>query len=190
LAVAIGLWGWHEVAFLSGALTGTRRLPASGAGGAIRFREAFASIWIHEVALAATLALLWWLSRGRLHPTVARVFTVLWVMRVSAKLNLFLGVRVTNAQFLPTPVRYLGTYFRSARFNPLMPLSLACATALAARSFATAGAASVGSYARLEAALLGCLLCLAALEHVFMVVPLQDAKLWSVFLPRKHGAES
>jgi putative photosynthetic complex assembly protein 2 len=53
---ALALWGWHEVAFLLGAVSGPRREPCrAGLSGWARFREATATVIHHELALAATL---------------------------------------------------------------------------------------------------------------------------------------
>ena len=65
-AAAIAVWGWHEFAFLTGAVTGPRRSPCpEGATEWERFRFAVAALAWHELALAATavlLAALTWLD--------------------------------------------------------------------------------------------------------------------------------
>ena len=38
-------------------------------------------------------------------------YTALWVLRQSAKINLFLGVPVTNDELMPDAVQFLKTYF-------------------------------------------------------------------------------
>jgi putative photosynthetic complex assembly protein 2 len=51
-------------------------------------------------------------------------YLILWVMRRSAKLNIFLGVRNLSETFLPGTLcaRYLPTYFQRKPINPLFPL--------------------------------------------------------------------
>ena len=56
-------------------------------------------------------------------------YIVLWSMRLSAKLNLFLGVHNLSESFLPTHLRYLQTYFTRRACNWLMPFSVIAGTA-------------------------------------------------------------
>ena len=57
-------------------------------------------------------------------------YLVLWGMRQSAKLNLFLGVRNLGVEFLPQHLRYLQSFFRRRAMNALFPLSIVAATLL------------------------------------------------------------
>ncbi len=53
-ASVIVMWGWHELAFLSGWITGPRRERLTpGARGVVRFRESLQAILHHEFALLA-----------------------------------------------------------------------------------------------------------------------------------------
>ena len=61
----------------------------------------------HELALIV-LASWWWPRRpGRANRVGLWTFMVLWVMRHSAKLNIFLGVRNLGENFLPPHLAYL-----------------------------------------------------------------------------------
>lgn len=181
---AVVLWGWHELAFLSGWITGPRRLALSpGARDMRRLGEAVQVLLWHEVALLATVALLWAWLWGRPQPIAAWTFTLLYAMRVSAKLNLFLGVRNLGLEFLSPRLGYIGSYFRHRRFNGLMPWSLLAAAVTAAGL--VAGAASASGGARTGRLLLGSLLVLALVEHLLMVLPLQPAALWRWALRRQ-----
>ena len=51
-------------------------------------------------------------------------------MRLSTKLNIYLGVPNFSTEILPAQLAYLKSYFRTRAFNALMPLSLALAAAL------------------------------------------------------------
>ena len=57
-------------------------------------------------------------------------YLVLWSMRLSAKLNLFLGVRNLSENFLPAHLAYLQSYFTRRSWNWLMPVSVTAATAV------------------------------------------------------------
>ena len=109
-------------------------------------------------------------------------FLVLWTMRLSAKLNLFLGVRNLATEFIPAHLRYLLSYFPKARLNPLMPLSILGGSAVAIRLFFTARESTAAP--ALEQTLVGTLLALAVLEHLFLALPLPDAMLWRWALRR------
>lgn len=173
---ALAVWAWHELAFLLGALTGPRKAPCPPAArGLVRFRLATAAVLYHELALAATLLAVLALTHHAPNQVGAHCFLVLWTMRISAKLNVFLGVRNLSTEFIPAHLHYLLSYFRKARMNPLMPVSLLLASAVLVHLInapAAEGAAAVGR------ALVATLLGLAVLEHVFLVLPLPDALLW------------
>jgi putative photosynthetic complex assembly protein 2 len=103
------------------------------------------------------------------------------VMRISAKLNIFLGVPNLTDELLPPRLSYLKSYFRKRRFNVLFPISILSATfvaiALGQKIFGKEGAEAAGS------ALLFTLISLAILEHFFMMLPLPDAALWGWAMP-------
>lgn len=180
---ALALWGWIELAFLSGVVTGPNREPCPPfAAPADRFWRAVGTIAWHETALIATLAALGTVSLSADNPFAFYTFALLFAARISAKFNLFLGVPRINTQFLPRPLRHLPSHFRFARMNPLFPLSvtgLSGGTALLLEQTlsATTPSATTGF------ALLTCLCALALLEHWFMVLPLPDEKLWRWMLP-------
>jgi putative photosynthetic complex assembly protein 2 len=109
-------------------------------------------------------------------------FLVLFLARISAKLNLFYGVRKINTEFLPQPLAHLPSHFRIARLNWVFPISITGLTAATwfwlERLAAAATPAEVAGYA-----LLAALTALALLEHWLMVLPLPDEKLWRWMLP-------
>lgn len=179
----LALWGWIELAFLSGVITGPNREPCPPfAPQSDRFWRAVGTIAWHEIALIATLAVLGYVSAGAENPFAFYTFALLFAARISSKFNLFLGVPRINTQFLPRPLRHLPSHFRFARMNPLFPLSvtgLTGATALLLER--TLSAITPGE--TVGFALLTCLCALALLEHWFMVLPLPDEKLWRWMLP-------
>jgi putative photosynthetic complex assembly protein 2 len=173
---ALTVWGWHELLFLLGIVTGPRRVACpQDARGWRRFGYATAAIIHHEIALAATLAMIAIISWGQPNQVGTSTFAVLWAMRLSAKFNVFLGVRNLTEQFVPPHLRYMLSYFRRARMNWLMPASLIGAGAVFVRmAVATPphGAEAVGR------SLVATLLALALLEHLFLAFPFPDARLW------------
>jgi hypothetical protein len=93
-------------------------------------------------------------------------------MRQSAKLNVFLGVRNLNADFLPEHLKYLQTYFVRAPMNALLPVSVAAATLVAIPLWQAALAPGAGAYEVASLTLVASLLSLAILEHALLVLPL------------------
>ncbi|HEU4408982.1 MAG TPA: putative photosynthetic complex assembly protein PuhE [Polyangiaceae bacterium] len=183
-ASALAVWAWHELTFLFGAVTGPRTRPCPPqAAGWRRFGLATAALLYHELALALTIPILIALTRGGPNRVGLETFLVLWVMRLSAKLNVFLGVRNLAEGFLPAHLRYLLSYARRARLNPLMPASLAAASAAAIHLGALSLAADASPLTAVGGALVTTLLVLAVLEHVFLALPLPDALLWRWALP-------
>ena len=171
---ALAIWGWIEIAFLTGCITGPERGPLPrGLGGGARFRAAWSALMWHELLLAGGLALLWLGAEEMALWTYA----VLWTARLSAKFNIFLGVPRINEAFLPRPLAHLPSYFRRAPVGGFWWLSVAL---LAAGVLALIWAARDGD---LRFALLAALGALALLEHLLMAVPLPDAKLWKWALP-------
>ena len=184
---AVVLWGWHELAFLSGWLTGPRRRAASlGAAPLRRLSEAVQVLLWHELALIASAVALWWWLAGSVNPVAAWTFTLLYAMRVSAKLNLYLGVRNLALDFLPERLGYLGSYFRRRRFNALMPWSLVLGVVCALWILGGVEQAQPG--ARAARLLLASTLALALVEHLMMILPLQPSALWRWALKREAVA--
>ncbi len=179
---ALALWAWIELAFLSGVITGPNRTvcpPRTST--ADRFWRAVGTIAWHEAALVVTLIGLGAVSVQAANPFAFGTFALLFVARISAKLNLFLGVPRINIQFLPRPLAHLASHFRQGPVTAFFPLSVSALTILSALLFERVLNAnptlSVGY------ALLTCLALLALLEHWFMVLPLPDEKLWRWMMP-------
>ena len=187
---ALTVWGWQELAFLTGAVTGPRRTEAEqGATGWRRFSRAAATLIHHELALAATLALLVLVSWDAPNQTGALTFALLFVLRLSAKLNLYLGVPNFSDELLPAHLRYLVTYFGSSRLGPWLIVSLAANAGLAAWLAARAAAAPDGA-AFTAAGLLFALAALGVLEHLFLALPFRDGALWRWANPAFTGKKT
>lgn len=172
----LAVWGFVELAFLTGYVTGPRKtaLPF-GVTGWQRFRYASETILFHELlllaaggAVIAASGIGNWLATG--------TFAVLWVLRLSAKLNLFLGVPSLNADLLPRRLAHLASYFRRRSMNALLPISIIGSAVATALLFDRA--LSGDAYSTTAHVLLGSLLALALLEHLFMLMPFPVAKLW------------
>lgn len=181
---ALVLWGWHELSFLTGLLTGaSSAVCPPGATGWVRFRAAAATLMHHELALAVTALAIAALTLASANPIGGWTFLVLFAARLSSKLNLFLGAPNFSVEFFPKHLAYLTTYLRKGPVSPLYPVSLAALAIAAAGAAAVALAADASPVAATGYALVFALLALAALEHVFMALPFRDTALWRWAMP-------
>lgn len=189
LAFVSGLviWGWHEMSFLMGFLTGPRCEPCPvDSTGWRRTGYAILTILYHELAILVTALAVVALTWGAPNQIGAGTFMILWMMRLSAKLNVFLGVPNMSDEFLPGHLQYLKTYFTRAPMNPLFPVCISVSTAAAALVMHAASATTAGPFEIAGQTLLAALLVLAILEHWFLVLPLPDAALWSWWLKARE----
>ena len=87
-------------------------------------------------------------------------------------------VTIVGEEFLPEQLRYLGSYFARRTMNPWFPCSVLVGGGAAATWIAQALAAGAEPGAAAGAALVGSLLVLAVLEHLFMVIPVSTVWIW------------
>ena len=173
------IWGWHEMTFLTGRITGPRtRKQSPEARGKRRFLEALATIAYHELAIAMTAGVMVALTWGAPNQIATWTFLALWGLRLSAKLNVFLGVPNFTDDFLPAHLGYLRSYFPVRVMNPLFPISVTAATALAALLLALAWHPTSTAFDLAALSCLAALIGLAVLEHWFLVLPIRDSALW------------
>jgi putative photosynthetic complex assembly protein 2 len=176
---ALLLWGWHELSFLTGWVTGPRKQRATpGARGSARFMQAVQAILWHELAILASGVVLVMLTWGEPNQVGTATFVVLWVMRISAKLNVFLGVRNLSTELLPPHLAYLGSYFRRRPMNLLFPFVVTASTAAAVLMAAQALGQPGGSAGAVGGLLVTTLLVLGIVEHWLLVLPLEATALW------------
>jgi putative photosynthetic complex assembly protein 2 len=181
------IWGWHEASFLMGKIMGPRPLPCPpGAVGYERFSAATATVLHHEIALFSTLLILLALTWGSPNQMAAWTFTLLFVMRLSAKFNMFLGVPNISHEFFPPHLEHLKTYLPKKRMNGLMPFSLLISLAVALWLMFEAGKSSDGTALKTGLVILSAMTALGLLEHVFMIAPLRDTALWRWAVPTRN----
>jgi putative photosynthetic complex assembly protein 2 len=180
---ALAIWGWVELAFLSGVITGPeRRECPQGLPPGARFVRAWWTVAHHELALLAGLLIVAFLSYGQTTDVALWTYLILFVARISAKLNVFFGVPRINTEFVPRPLAHLTSYFRQRSVTLMFPLSITILSFGAACFLGQLWTAE-GDAAIVAATLLTALSALALIEHWLMIVPLPDAKLWRWMLP-------
>lgn len=176
-ASVILMWSWHEMAFLTGWLTGPRpRALAPGARGLQRLGQSLGAVLWHELALIANFGVLLWMQQGQPSHVAICTFALLWCMRASAKLNLFFGVPEVGEQYLPRHLAWLGSHFRRGSISAFFYGSMALASTVWVWMVwqLASGQAVVNTGWILLAALLG----LAIIEHLLMVFALPMQRLW------------
>jgi putative photosynthetic complex assembly protein 2 len=173
------LWGAQEIAFLSGWLTGPRAEPCpSTARGWPRLKLALLAILYHELSLLACGAVIWFITSHAPNQVGLWTFIALWVLRQSAKINLFLGVPVTNDSLMPPQVQFLKTYFASKPVGGFFVVSVTLSIAVLAILIQRMVEVAVTPYEIVSLALVSTLFALGIVEHWFMLLPLPALTLW------------
>jgi putative photosynthetic complex assembly protein 2 len=183
---ALLVWSWQEITFLVGLVTGPNRQPCPEVKGWTRAWQAFRAIAHHEAALVLLGAAVILPSWDAPNSVASQTFLVLWAMRLSAKLNLFLGVKNFYESFLPPSLHYLLTYFSRRSFNLFFPISLGLATFVAVFFWEQAWLGE-SAYEIAASSLVASLLALAILEHLLLVLPIRPERLWRWALAREGG---
>jgi len=179
VASAILIWAWHELGFLTGIVAGPRRTPCPpDLAGWARFKAASATVIHHEIALALTAALLFAVSWGQPNQAGPLAFLLLFGMRLSAKLNLYLGVANLSDEVFPAHLAYLKSYFGAARWNALFPASVLLGLGVTWLAWQAAESATPPGIAAGYAVLAG-LAFLGVIEHALLMLPVRDAVLWA-----------
>ena len=185
---AIAVWGWIEVTFLTGKVTGPPPGHSADDEGLFwRAGRAFTAILWHEILIALTVAVAAVFLLGRENDLALLVLLLLWLMRSSAKLNLFLGVRNLGEGFFPPHLRHLLDFMRHRAMNALMPISLLAGTAIAWH-FGVASLSAASAYEATASTILSTLAALAVFEHLLMVLPLPAETLWRWSLANRRAA--
>ena len=177
---AVIAWGWQEMTFFMGALTGPRRTGSpEGASGWSRFGHGVMACLYHELAIMATAGVIAASTWGAPNQVGLWTFLLLWAMRQSAKLNFFLGVLNLGEQFIPPHLGYMRSFTRRRPMNLLMPLSITAGTVVTALLVTRALEPGIGEARAAGLSFLATMGALAVLEHWFLVLPLPFERLWS-----------
>jgi putative photosynthetic complex assembly protein 2 len=177
---AVLIWGWLEISFYMGYVTGPRtRHCVHGCSGWRHFGHAVQASLYHEIAVLVLAAVVIGLTRGGANHFGTWTFVVLWWMHQSARLNVFLGVSNLNAEFLPEHLAHIRSFFCSAPMNLLFPFSVTLSTVAAVLIGQQAVSSASDPFRCCGYVLVTTMMVLAILEHWFLVLPLSAAKLWN-----------
>ena len=173
------VWAWQEVSFLMGGVTGPRKQRCrAGCSGWPHFIHAIQTILYHELAIAISGILVLVVTWGAPNQVGTWLFVTLWVMRLSAKLNVFLGVPNLSEEFLPEHLAFLKAFLTRKPMNLFFPLAVTAATIVAVLLVQRAGAAEASLFEQTAYTFTAAMLILAIVEHWLLVVPLPATALW------------
>ncbi|UIJ73259.1 putative photosynthetic complex assembly protein PuhE [Aurantimonas sp. HBX-1] len=181
-AFSFGLlaWGWQEMSFYMGYVTGSRKQPCpENCRGWKHFGHAIQTSLYHELAIIAAAAAVVWLTWGGPNQIGMWTFMVLWWMHQSAKLNVFLGVRNLNEEFLPEHLEFLKGFLNKRSMNLLFPFSVTISTVITALLVVAAMAEGATTFERAGYTFLAVLMGLAILEHWMLVLPMPTGAIWA-----------
>ena len=183
-------WGWQEISFYMGYVTGTRKQPCpEGCSGWKHFGHAIqTSLW-HELAIIAMGIVIVALTWGSKNQIGMWTFMVLWWMHQSAKLNVFLGVRNLNEEFLPEHLQFLKSFLTKKPMNLLFPLSITISTVILVKLVQAAVQAHGSRFDAAGFCFLAMLMGLAIVEHWLLMLPLPAAALWGWSLKSRKAAK-
>ena len=166
-AAGLLAWGWTEMSLYMGFITGPRKHQCEdGCSGVAHFGHAVsANLW-HEILIIAFAVLIWLTG----NVTALWCFVMLWLMHLSARLNVFLGVRNISIEFVPVHMDVLKSFLRRRNMNPLFPFSCAALLALTIYLVSLPQSFSITMATTLAA--------IGLLEHILLMLPLSIEKMW------------
>jgi len=187
---ALLAWGWNELSFLTGWITGPQKTAIlKDTAGWPRFVASFNAVVWHELAILLVGLAIVWITWDAPNQVGTGTYLVLWIMRTSAKLNLFLGVRNLSEEFLPTHLAYLESFFKRRRMNAFFPFAVVLASSCLWLLVDYANQATTTPAQLVGAVLVGTMLALAIVEHLMLVLPLDTTAMWRWAI-RKHHSET
>jgi putative photosynthetic complex assembly protein 2 len=186
--VALIVWGWQEMSFLMGIITGPRKTACSrDCRGWKHFVHGVQVVIYHELAILVGAAAIIGFSWNGANQVATWTYAILWGMRVSAKLNLFLGVRNVSERFLPPHLRYLGSFFRQRPMNALLPVSVTVGLVLSVILVQRAAQAGVSEFDATATTFLAAMMVLGVVEHWALVIPVPFEELWNWYLRTREA---
>ena len=177
---ALLVWGWMEISFYMGVVTGPRRHACeTGCSGWTHFGHALMASLHHEIAIVLGGMLVAFLTWDAPNQVGLWTYVILAVMHESARLNVFLGVPNVTEEFLPPHLDYLRSFIRKRSINPLLPASVTLGTCAATMLCTAALAPEAGPFDQAAFTFLGVLMIIAVAEHFFLVLPLNVGAMWT-----------
>lgn len=182
------LWGWQVASYYLGFITGDyhtslqlpltthRQMPQAPL--AERFWLAFRASLHHELASLVGAIVLLALTWNQPNQWALWSYVALWAMHVSAKLNVFFGVRNFRIEFLPHHMHGLGALLtRDDDGNVFFPFSVMTATSIILVLIYRGVALPLDAAHTSGTLAIATLMLLGVMEHWLLVLPVPVA-LW------------
>lgn len=175
---ALLAWGWQEISLYMGYVTGPRKQRCqAGCSGWRHFGHAVSvNLW-HELSIIATAAVIAALTWNGANSFGLWTYLLLWLMHLSARLNVFLGVRNISEEFVPAHMDVLKSFLRKKSMNLLFPVSVTAAAAGSVLLFRHAAWVET-DFELTGYTLLAAMMALALLEHLLLMLPLPVERLF------------
>ena len=187
---ALLAWGWNELSFLTGWITGPQKTAIfQSTQGWPRFVASFNAVVWHEIAILLVGVAIIVITWDAPNQVGTGTYLVLWIMRTSAKLNLFFGVRNLNEEFLPAHLAYLESFFKRRRMNAFFPVAVVSASVCLWMLVNFASQPLVTPSQVVGSVLVGTMLALAIVEHLMLVLPLDTTALWRWAIQKPHKSK-
>lgn len=184
-------YAWLELTYYMGFVTGPRKHSCvSGCSGWPHFVHAIQANFYHEVLVIAGAGVVALISLGGENRIGMWTYLLLWGMQLSARLNVFLGVRNLSEEFLPAHMEHMKSFFRQKSMNLLFPFSVLFGTVLTVWLMQELVAAEADSFSAYSWVFLASMSALAVVEHWFLVLPLPVTALWQWWLEKREGAKA
>ena len=179
----LAVYAWQELSYYMGYITGPRKVRCQqGCSGWRHFGHAIGSNLYHELATMLGAVVVVWLCRDAPNQVGMWAYLILWGMQLSAKLNVFLGVRNLSEEFLPAHMQHLRGFLRKRAMNLLFPFSIVSGLVLTVWLVQLAMAVTADGFSLAGWTLLASLMALGVLEHGLLVLPLSATALWQGWL--------
>jgi len=196
-SAALLVWGFQEISLYMGVITGPRKIRcAEGCSGIKHFGHAIAANLYHEISIIVGALLIYWLTQDAAQPFGFFTYTILWGMHLSARLNVFLGVRNVSEEFVPAHMDVMKSFLTKKPMNMLFPVSVTIAM-IGTFCLVNRVDQAQSESEQIAYILLATLMVLALIEHWMLVLPVPVEKLWNWSLPDRkkksrggsHGRE-
>lgn len=172
LLCGVVLWGWQVASYYLDFVTGRQhaqaRLPQTVGQ---RFWAALDTSVYHELAIIAVFVVLLigvWDSGNR---WALYIYTALWLMHSSAKLNVFFGVRNFRIDFLPPHLHHLKALVGKSDSNWLLLFTVTVAPSVALVLYYRGITPGATADVTVGSVVLATMILLGVLEHVLLVLP-------------------
>ncbi len=192
---AVVIWAWQVASYYLGFVTGPHskhhlindeRWERSILN---RFRLAVHFSMYHELLSLATALLIALLTWSSTNQWALWMYLSLWLLHISARLNVFLGVRNFRIEFLPEQMHHMGSLLGKRRVNKLFPLSVIVASVAALLLFYQGIQLETNPAHTAGFLIVGTMVILGIIEHWMLVLPIPIAFLGMGLLPISENGD-